>query len=192
MDHRTLRERMAPDLPAGLLAHVDRVVALAGELARHHGANEAQTLLAAQGHDLLRALEPAELLARAERRGLEIVPVERAAPLLLHGPLGALELSERFGVEDEAVLHAIRWHTTGHPDYGPEAWVFFLADKVEPEKLRAWPELERVLDLARNSLPTAALAYLDLSVERGQREGWQPHPMALRARDALLGRRAER
>ena len=89
------------------------------------------------------------------------------------------------------MLHAIHWHTTGHPDYGPEAWVFFLADKVEPEKLRAWPELERVLDLARTSLPEAALAYLDLSVERGQREGWQPHPMAQRARAALLGRRAE-
>ena len=52
MDHHTLRARMAPELPAGLLAHVDRVVTLADELARHHGVNEAQTLLAAQGHDL--------------------------------------------------------------------------------------------------------------------------------------------
>ena len=187
MDHRRLRELMAPELPAGLLAHIDRVATLAGELAEQHGLDERRTLLAAQGHDLLRALEPAELLRRAEARGLEIDPVERAEPVLLHGPLGALELHERFGIEDEQVLHAIRWHTSGHPNFDKEAWAFFVADKLEPEKLSRWPALRPALDLAQRSLPAAALAYLELSIERGLRERWQPHPMAARARNALLG-----
>ena len=183
---------MAPELPAGLLAHIDRVVALTGELARRHGADEPRALLTAQGHDLLRALDPSELLARAEARGMEVIDIERTAPVLLHGPLGALELRERFELDDERVLHAIRWHSSGHPDYDAEAWAFFVADKVEPEKLRAWPQLQRPLDLARSpderSLERAALAYLDLSFQRGAREGWTPHPMALRARDALRER----
>jgi len=180
---------MTPELPAGLVSHIDRVVVLAGQIARRHDADSARTLLAAQGHDLLRSLAPAELLECAERLGIEVDPVERAEPVLLHGPLGALELRERFGVRDERVLHAIRWHTSGHPDFDAEAWAFFLADKVEPEKLRAWPALERVLRLALASGPraleAAALAYLDLSIDRGGREGWAPHPMALRTRDAL-------
>lgn len=187
---------MTPELPDGLVAHIDRVVALAGEIARRHLADRARALLAAQGHDLLRALAPDELLERAERRGIELDPVERAEPLLLHGALGALELNERFGVRDERVLHAIRWHTSGHPDYNAEAWAFFVADKVEPDKLRAWPALERVLRLAMapepHALEAAALAYLDLSIERGAREGWRPHPMALRTRDALAGGRRGR
>ena len=112
---RSLRVRMAPELPAGLLAHIDRVVALTRELARRHGAEEARALLTAQGHDLLRALDRSELLARAKARGMEVIDVERAEPVLLHGPLGALELLERFDLDDERVLHAIRWHSSGHP-----------------------------------------------------------------------------
>ena len=187
---------MASELPPGLLAHIDRVVTLAAELARLHGVDEARTLLAAQGHDLLRAVAPAELLAAAETRGLELDPVERAEPVLLHGPLGALELRDRFGLNDERVLRAVRWHTTGHPDYDAEAWAFFIADKAEPEKVRAWPALQSVLDGARearaDALERAALAYLELSVERAAREGWTPHPVSARTRESLRERLRER
>jgi len=121
MDDRALRQLMLPELPASMAAHIDRVVELADHLARRHGADLASVRLAAQGHDLLRPIPPADLLARAEARGLTIDPVERGAPVLLHGPLAALELAERFGLEDRAVLRAIRWHTPGHPDFPIEA-----------------------------------------------------------------------
>ena len=48
---------MAPELPDGLIAHIDRVVALTQTLARRHGANEQRAMLAAQGHDLVRHWE---------------------------------------------------------------------------------------------------------------------------------------
>ena len=105
--------------------------------------------------------------------------------MLLHGPLGALELRERFGVEDELVLHAIRWHTPGHPDFGPEAWAMFVADKVEPAKLARRPELQRVVDLAADSLQAAALAYIQLEAARSEREGFTLHPCAIETREAL-------
>ena len=182
---RALRARMAAEVPPPMLAHIDRVVAVAEPLARRHGADLDRTLLAAQGHDLLRALPEAEWLARAEVRGLELLPVERARPVLLHGPLGALELEERFGVEDSLVLHAIHWHTTGHPEFGPEAWAMFVADKIEPAKLARRPELQRVIDLAEGSLEAAALAYLELEAARSERESFTLHPRAIETREAL-------
>ncbi len=185
MDHRTLRARLQPELPPGLLAHVDRVVEIAAALAETHHLDVARTLLAAQGHDLCRARPPAALLADAEARGLEIDPVERREPVLLHGPLGALELAERFELNDERVLRAVRWHTSGHPDYDAEAWAMFVADKIDPHKIERWPALEEVRAFADESLEAAALAYLDLSLARGEREGWEVHPMALRTREAL-------
>ena len=184
-DHIALRDRMAPELPAGLVAHIARVVVLTERLARHHGASPGPALRAAQGHDLLRALPDGELLARAEAGGLRILPVERAQPVLLHGPLGALELAERFGLRDPVVLDAVRYHTTGHPAFGPEGWAVFVADKVEPNKLAHWPALQGVLDLATESLEAAALAYLELSAARAIREGWTVHPLAAETRAAL-------
>ena len=188
MDEEQIRASTAEELPRGLLAHIDRVVALGAALAARHGLAVATVRLAARGHDLLRAVPPTELLARAERRGLPIDPVERREPVLLHGPLAALELAERFAVADPDVLFAIRWHTTGHPDYSAEAWAMFVADKVEPDKVRRRPELERVRTLAEADLEAAALAYLDLSLQAAVAEGWQLHPMANNARNALIAR----
>jgi predicted HD superfamily hydrolase involved in NAD metabolism len=186
IDDRTLRERMLPELAPSMAAHIDRVVQLADDLARRHNLDVARVRLAAQGHDLLRAVPPADLLARAEARGLTIDPVERAAPVMLHGPLGALELEERFGVEDADVLHAIWWHTSGHPDYGREAWAMFVADKVEPSKVARTPALAPIRSLADDSLEAAALAYLDFRVEEALALRRQIHPQATLARNALL------
>lgn len=186
IDDRALRDLMLPELPPSMAQHIDRVVALADQLAARHRLDVAQVRLSAQGHDLLRAVPPEELLARAEARGLTIDPVERAAPVILHGPLGALELEERFGLENRAALNAIVWHTSGHPDYGPEDWAMFVADKVEPAKVARTPELEPIRVLADRSLESAALAYLDFRLEEAVARGQQVHPMSTLARNALL------
>jgi predicted HD superfamily hydrolase involved in NAD metabolism len=191
-DDRLLRQQMAAELPAGLVAHIDRVVALTDRLASLHGVDVTLARLMAQGHDLVRAVPPAELLVRAEARGLAIDPVERDVPVLLHGPVGALELRDRFEVTDQRVLDAIWWHTTGHPAYSPAAWAMFVADKVEPHKVERWPALQSVLDAAVGddggaaSLERAALVYLDLRQDEAVRERLQVHPMATLTRNHLL------
>ncbi len=183
-----LRERMAAELPSKMLAHIDRVVSLADEFARMHGLDVARARLMAQGHDLVRAVKGKELLRRAEARGLAIDPVERDEPVILHGPIGALELAERFDVSDADVLFAIHWHTPGHPDYTLEAWAMFIADKVDPHKVERWPALAEVRDLASTSLEAAALRYLDLRLEEAIERRHSVHPMVTLTRNALLRR----
>ena len=61
----------------------------------------------------------------------------------------------------------------------------FVADKVELAKLARRPELQRVIDLATDSLEAAALAYLELEAERSEREGFTLHPRAIETREAL-------
>ena len=187
-DAAALRVRMQGELPAGLIAHVDRVVALAGELAQRHGADVGLARYMAQAHDVARAVPPAELLRRAEALGLPIDPVDRTEPVLLHGPVGAVELYERFEERDERVLHAVHWHTSGHADYGAEAWAMFVADKVEPHKVERWGALEEVRIAAERSLERAALAYLDLLTALAIERRWQLHPATVLSRNALVAR----
>lgn len=187
-----LRERMAAEVPAKMMAHIDRVVALTDRLARLHSLDVPLARLMAQGHDLLRAVPPEDLLKRAIVRGLPIDPVEREVPVILHGPLAALELRERFDVTDQRVLDAIWWHTPGHPEYSGEAWAMFIADKAEPRKVKRWAALQGVLDAALGedgrapSLERAALMYLDLRQDEATREGLPVHPMATLTRNHLL------
>ena len=163
-----LRRQMEGEVPAGMMAHMDRVVVLTASLARKYGLDVSLARLMAQGHDVARAVPGAELLARAEARGLPI------------------DLAEHFGVTDPRVLFAVRWHTTGHPDYTPEAWAMFVADKVEPRKVEDWPPLHEVLALAEESLERAALRYLDLRLVEAVERGYQVHPLATLARNYLL------
>lgn len=184
-----LRARLVEECPPGLVAHMDRVVTIADELATRWDLDVPLTRLMAQAHDVVRHLSDQEWLRRAEAYRIPIDDVERAVPVLLHGPVGACELRDRLGVTDERVLHAVQWHTPGHPDYTPEAWAMFIADKVEPNKAREWKPLEAVHRLAREvSLEAAALNYLDLRLNEAVRESYPLQPQAVLTRNHLLTR----
>ena len=107
------RLRLAVEaLPAGLRDHVLRVEAESRRLAGVHGVDASRARLAALGHDLVRHLKSNELLALAAR--YEIVPdaVERASPILTHGPIAARILALEYGIDDTEVLDGIECHTT--------------------------------------------------------------------------------
>jgi len=184
-----LRSRLAEVCPAGLMAHMDRVVEVADELARRWKLDVALVRYMAQAHDVVRHLSDAEWLERAAAYGIEPDEVERAAPVLLHGPVGAEELRRNLGVSDTRVLHAVWWHTPGHPDYTPEAWAMFIADKVEPKKAKRWKALQKVRRMAlEDGLEAAALRYVELRMKEALREGYLIQPELLTTRNALLAR----
>lgn len=183
---RAALERAVGELPAGLRDHVLRVVEEARRLAPLHGVDEERAVIAALGHDLARALGPAELLAQAEAAGLATSAVERAEPILLHGPLSAWLMAERFGVEDAEALAAARYHTTARAGMGRLERLIFVADKIEPEKVRANPALEEVRRLAERDLAAAMRRYLDVHVARALGRGWPLHPDTVAARNELV------
>ncbi len=180
-------------LPRGLAEHVERVVAEADRLAA--GLKELdreQVELAAWGHDIARALSRRELLARARGFGLEVSPVEEEAPILLHGPVGAEILRQEHGIDDPEVLAAARFHSTGRAGMSLLEKVIFVADKIEPGKVRAKPALARVRELADRDLDAAILEYLDQMLMVAREEAWPLHPQAIAARnERLLARRGK-
>lgn len=188
MDHVRLREYMSAEVPVNMLSHIDRVVTLAGIFGEKYGLNVSEIKLAAQGHDLFRTLSKEELLCKAQDLGLNIHPVELNSPVLLHGPLAAIELKKRFGIDDLQVLEAIKWHTTGHPEFSLESWAMFIADKVEPMKVEKNSDLQIVLDIANESLEKAALTYIDIRINQALDLGLQLHPMSISTRNALLSK----
>jgi predicted HD superfamily hydrolase involved in NAD metabolism len=183
-----VREAVAR-LPRGLADHVQRVAAEADRLAAgFEELDRAQVELAAWGHDIARALSPQELLTRARGFGLEVSPVEEEAPILLHGPVGAEILRQEYGIDNPQVLAAARFHSTGRAGMSLLEKVIFVADKIEPGKVRAKPALARVRELADRDLNAAILEYLDQLLETAHQEGWPLHPHAIAARNERLAR----
>lgn len=173
-------------LPRGLVEHIEGTVVEARRLALLHGVDEERATLAAWGHDIARALSPSDLLAEARRLGLAVDPVEEEAPILLHGPVGAAILSLDYAIDDPDVLAATRYHTTARAAMSTLEKVVFLADKIEPGKLRAEPALARVRQLANRDLDAAVLECLNQHLLEASRKGWPLHPQTVAARNELL------
>ena len=186
---RELRARVAEVCPPRLMEHMDRVVLVADELATRWGMDVDLARYMAQAHDVVRHLTDEEWLARAARYGITVGEVEQGSPVLLHGPVGAEELRRTFGVTDPRVLDAVWWHTPGHPDYPPEAWAMFIADKVEPRKAKRWKALKKVYrDALEVGVEVGALRYVELRIKQALREGYVVQPEMVTTRNALLTR----
>ncbi|MDE3095200.1 MAG: bis(5'-nucleosyl)-tetraphosphatase (symmetrical) YqeK [Chloroflexota bacterium] len=173
-------------VPAGLAAHVLRVVDEAARLARIHGIDAEAAKIAALGHDLLRAHSEGRLLTIAGEQGATIDPVDRLEPVLLHGPLAVPILREQYGVIDADVLGAVAAHTTAAPRMSRLQKLLFVADKIEPDKADGRAPVQRVRELADRDLDAAMRAYLDYHVLVALDERWPLHPNTIAARNELV------
>ena len=176
-----LREEMATR-PAGLVRHVERVASEAVRLARSWDVDPLRAELAAWGHDLFRALPAEEQLRMAEELGVPISEDDRVSPIVLHGPIAAFVLRERFGIADEDVLQAVAAHTLGLERMTILAKIILIADKVEEVKRRRdWP-MRLIRDVALRDLDLALLCWADWKWVEERRHGWRSHAQHWRAR----------
>jgi len=184
-DTRAALRVAVDELPRGLREHVLRVVGEARRLAGRYGIDVGRAEIAALGHDLVRGHSPAELLALAPEHGIEPSDIERSQPVLLHGPISARIMAERYGIDDEEVLAAARWHTTARAGMSALERVIFVADKIEAEKARSDADIARARELADESLESAMRVLLDRQVRRAVERGWPLHPDTVAARKAI-------
>ena len=75
---------------------------------------------------------------------------------LLHGPVGAFIAESEFGITDEDMLNAIRFHTTGRAGMSKLEKILFVADMIEPN--RNFDGVERLRKKAQKNLDKAVCA----------------------------------
>ena len=142
---------------------------MAGRLAAVHGIDADSARIAGLLHDLARLYPAERLLRECAERGMPIDAFEAANPVVLHAPLSAELARERFGVQDEAVLSAIRKHTVADAVMGPLDQAIWLADGLEPGRAFAGRAEQAALafrDL-REAMRVALGASMDYLRSRG-------------------------
>ena len=179
-------QRRVDALPSGLRDHIYRVRDIAKQLAPSHGIDPERAALGMLAHDVARAMPDGELLHRAGEFGLPIGTVEREVPILLHGPVGAEILVKEDGLADPSIHQAVYWHTTAHPDLDSLGKLVFLADKLDPQKLVAYPYQPLLRQLAMEDLDKAVLEFLIRETVSLVSQGLMVHPKVLETRNHLL------
>jgi HD superfamily phosphohydrolase YqeK len=117
------------------LAHIERVVALMEQWARAMGLSDTDRnrwLRAAWLHDAMRDAPHEELVHWA--------PESLGPRWILHGPAAAARARAE-GETDEEILNAVRYHSVGHPEFGPAGRALYAADYLDPGRKMHSPEL---------------------------------------------------
>ncbi len=151
-----LKSAVQARLDAELFLHSVNVAETAFELCMRHCPEFAiQSQLAGLLHDIAKPVSDSELLSMAREFGILIVSVEQIQPKLLHASVGAEIARREFGVRDETILDAIRWHTVGKADLSLCGISLYLADIIEPS--RDFEGVELIRRSANESLLEGAL-----------------------------------
>lgn len=130
--------------------HVFSVVEFARKIGEAYGVDMERLEMASLAHDLFRDVSPRRLLRMARAYGLKVSEIERYHPVLLHGKVAAEYLRRRYRVEDEEVLMAVAYHTSGHVSFGEIGKILFVADSIEPT--RNFPGVESLRRIVFQSL----------------------------------------
>ncbi len=128
-------------------------------LAMRYGCDLKKAEIAGLLHDCAKYLEAEKLLKICDKNHIPVSETERKSPYLLHGKVGAHFARKKYGVTDEDILNAIRFHTTGRPEMSLLEEIVFAADYIEPGRSSA-PDLGHLRRLCFENLDEGVLEIL--------------------------------
>ena len=97
---------------------------------------------------------------------------------LAHAPAGAQIARRLFGIRDEGVLSAIRWHTTGRPGMTELEKIIYVADYIEPFRGQM-VNLDKARRIAYTDLDQAVSFMAENTVRYVESRGEEIDPITL-------------
>ncbi len=144
-------------------AHTVNVAEEAKRLATVWGADSDRAYLAGIIHDIEKEIPKSQALGILAEYGYIPDETEKQNPELLHGKLAAYIARDKFGIDDDEVLSAVAYHTTGRPGMSLLEKIIYVADFTEPA--RTYPEADGIRELADNNIDKAVLYQADMVIK---------------------------
>ena len=159
--------------------HTMGVVETASKLAERYGADTEKAYVAALFHDACKNLDIDEMNSLVEKYHIGEVYIDK--PQLAHSKLAAAILKDRFGIDDEDILNAISYHTTGRAEMSLLEKIIYISDAVEPN--RSYPKAEKFHRLAFEDLDRAGYEIADNAIRLVTEAGMYLDQDSVAARD---------
>lgn len=127
----------------------------AKKLAKLYGADEEKAALAGILHDITKEMPKEEQLKIITDSGIILDNIQKNAPKLWHGISGSVYVKNNLNIDDEDILNAIRYHTTGRAGMSLLEKIIFVADFTSQE--RTYKGVSTMRKKSRKSLDEAML-----------------------------------
>lgn len=142
--------------------HSENVAKEAVKLAKLYGADQEKAEIAGILHDITKETPTEEQLQIMEKNGIILSKLQLSSPKLWHSISGAAFIKSELGVEDEDILNAVRYHTSGRAGMSLLEKVIFVADFTSDE--RDYDGVQSMRKKSRKSLEEAMYFGLSFTI----------------------------
>lgn len=142
-------------------------------LAKRWGAEVTDAARAGLLHDITKAIDGPLQLTLCDAYGKLLDDFSKRYPRTLHALTGSMVAQRIFG-ENNAVVSAIEFHTTGRANMTILEKIIYVADYMEPN--RDFPGVERLRELAFTDIDAALKLGLEMTLEHLNRQGAEVSP----------------
>lgn len=171
------------ELPSHRYKHTLGVVQTALELAERYDADREKAEVAAILHDYAKYRPAAEMQDIIQSVAHIPNDLLHYHVEMWHAFVGAYLVQREVGIEDEHILAAIRYHTTGRPNMTLLEKVVCLADYIEPG--RTFPGVAEVRRLAKQDIDLALAKSFQNTISFLKEKGQDVYPLTLSAYESL-------
>lgn len=163
LDLNLIMEHLKNSISSKRYIHSVNVSATAVKLAEFYGCDTAKAKIAGLVHDCARELDRSLLLNCLDEESIAADDTTLSVKELLHGPAAIHICRKVFGIEDEEILSAVKYHTTGKERMSLLEKIIYLSDFIEPG--RSFDGVEELRGLAFKNLDKALLLAFNSSIE---------------------------
>lgn len=179
-----IKDFLSKTLSENRYIHSINVAFTAEKLAKLYGADPQKAYLAGLVHDCTREADIELQKTMLSSLNIQVDELTFQVKELLHAYTAEYIIRNHFKLDDEEVISAVRFHTTGKENMTILEKAVFLADVVEPG--RSFPGVEYIRQLSMNNMNEAVFAALDSSIKFLIGKRSLIHPNTLLARNFLI------
>ncbi|NLK67573.1 MAG: HD domain-containing protein [Clostridiaceae bacterium] len=155
------------------------------KLALHYEADVNKARIAGLLHDCAKNISQSEENTLLNKYEIKLDDIQKQSHALVHGILGMYVAREKYNINDEEILDAIYWHTTGRAGMTLLEKIVFIADYIEPA--RTFDDTEEIRKNAYEDIDRAIVLSADSTIRYLLERKKLVHPLTLDTRnDAIL------
>ena len=128
---KEIKESLKKNLDEKRFIHSLGVADEARRLARLYGVDKNKAYIAGLLHDCAKGIKTDKQIETCDAMNVEIDEWTRKCPPVVHGFLGAEIAKTEYGVTDDEILSAIKYHTVGNSGMTLFQKIIYIADMTE-------------------------------------------------------------
>lgn len=152
-------------------------------LAEKYGGDSEKMCVAGLLHDVLKEADREETFFYVDKYIIPLTVLEEATPKLWHAIVGAEFIKNELGIDDDEIINAVRYHTTGRKNMTLSDKILFIADFISAD--RDYDGADEMRERAEKSLECAMDMGLSFTITDLVENGKAVHPDTIDAYNDL-------